>query len=406
MAAYLIAARTGWIFKTESVIIPAVLDAVSGAGWVRGLLPLINRLGHSLPPLLIARRLEQSPRKKWVLMSTSWLMVGCFLLWGALFSPWAAAVVPWKAAIFLAIYTVFFACVGVNSLAMNTLQGKLIPPTVRGRLMYVSSILGAISAIGCVLWLMPGWLRSDTPRFDWLFLFPGALFASAAIMVSCFHENPDRPANASQKHNCFVAAYQSLRDDQNFRKLAFVGLAAGSSILLFPHYQNLGLQHMRLDLSQLVWWVVVQNVGTGIFSIPMGAIADRGGNRLVLQIFLLGLAAAPAAAIAISLFAPSHWYALVFLLIGLTPIVIRTVQNFALEICRAQDHPRYLSTLNLCMAAPMVFAPLVGWCVDLFGFVAVYASVTAIIISGWCVTFTLIEPRKMDYPFVGDVDLL
>lgn len=39
--------RTAWIFKTESVIIPAFLDSISDAGWVRGMFRhstvLVNR---------------------------------------------------------------------------------------------------------------------------------------------------------------------------------------------------------------------------------------------------------------------------------------------------------------------------------------------------------------------------
>ncbi len=37
-----ITVRTGWIFKTESIIIPAVLDTLSGAAWMRGFLPMFS----------------------------------------------------------------------------------------------------------------------------------------------------------------------------------------------------------------------------------------------------------------------------------------------------------------------------------------------------------------------------
>jgi len=36
---YMILMRVGWIFKTESIIMPAVLDVIGGAGWLRGCLP-------------------------------------------------------------------------------------------------------------------------------------------------------------------------------------------------------------------------------------------------------------------------------------------------------------------------------------------------------------------------------
>ncbi len=407
MAAYQIVMRTGWIFKTETVIMPAVLDQISGIGWVRGLLPLLSRLGHGLVPFMMASHVEQAPYKKKILGTSTWLMFLCFILWFAMFTPLFVMDVTWKTIVFLSIYAVFFMCVGVNVLTLNTLQGKLIATTSRGRLMCVSGIVGAISAISCVLCLMPGWLQADNPRFDLIFLFPGILIALAAALAWCFDEKPDvQPKVRRKKKNGFVEVYEALRDDQNFRRLAYVALAVGCSILLFPHYQNLGLQGMRLELSQLMWWVVVQNVGTGIFSIPMGTIADRGGNRLVLQIFLLGLVAAPLLAVLLFYFEISQWYVFVFLLVGLTPVVIRTLQNFTLEICCKEDHPRYLSTLNLCLAAPMCFSPLVGACVDLFAPAVVFGCVAACVLAGWCVTFTLIEPRNSPHRIDRNRELL
>ena len=57
MVIYQVVMRTGWIFKTESVIMPAVLDVLSGNSDVlRGWLPFLNRFGQSVPPLLMARR--------------------------------------------------------------------------------------------------------------------------------------------------------------------------------------------------------------------------------------------------------------------------------------------------------------------------------------------------------------
>ena len=37
LALHQVVIRVGWIFKTESVIIPAFLDSIAGPGWVRGI---------------------------------------------------------------------------------------------------------------------------------------------------------------------------------------------------------------------------------------------------------------------------------------------------------------------------------------------------------------------------------
>ena len=56
--------RTGWIFKTESIIMPAVLDWLGGTGLLRGCLPMLNRFGQSVPPLLLSRRIKILGLKK------------------------------------------------------------------------------------------------------------------------------------------------------------------------------------------------------------------------------------------------------------------------------------------------------------------------------------------------------
>src|SRR5690606_37028761 len=70
LAVHHIVLRLAWIFKTESVIVPAFVDTIAGAAWVRSCLPVLNRLGQSVPPMIYAESLRAMPRKKWALVGT------------------------------------------------------------------------------------------------------------------------------------------------------------------------------------------------------------------------------------------------------------------------------------------------------------------------------------------------
>ena len=60
-----------------------------------------------------------------------------------------------------------------------------------------------------------------------------------------------------------------------------VAMAFGSSLALFPHYQALGRSNrLSLSFDNLMMWVVIQNMGTALFSLVAGPIADRRGNRI------------------------------------------------------------------------------------------------------------------------------
>ena len=82
-------------------------------------------------------------------------------------------------------------------------------------------------------------------------------------------------------------------------------------------------------------WVVTQNLGTMVFSLFAGPLADRFGNRFVLQFTLLGSIMTPLLAVVLSLLGPERGGSLfwiIFPTIGLTPVNIRLLTNYALEI--------------------------------------------------------------------------
>ena len=54
LVVYQVVLRAGWIFKTESVVMPHAADALDPSGLARGWLPLLNRFGQSVPPVLAA----------------------------------------------------------------------------------------------------------------------------------------------------------------------------------------------------------------------------------------------------------------------------------------------------------------------------------------------------------------
>jgi MFS family permease len=399
LALYQIVMRTGWIFKTESIIMPAVVDYISGAGWIRGCLPLLNRFGHSIPPVMLARQVKLQPRKKWMVFGTTTLMSALFLLLTWLFfMGFAERKAAWLPFVFLIIYAAFFVCIGINQLAFTTLQGKLVEANRRGRLLLVANTVGAVSAVLCAFVLLSRWLSDDGARFDLIFGFSGVLFGASALAMLFLVEPKDSFQQVAAAHpiHYFADAYRVLVNDRNFRLLAIVASLFGFSFMLFPHYQSLGLQTMNLPTRSLMWWVIIQNLGTGLVSIPIGSIADRYGNRLVLLLALLGIALAPALSIGL-LHSGSigvRLYGSVFVLVGMTPVVLRTLQNYTLEVSSPEDHAVYLSTLSLCMAGPMFLSPLAGYFIDRLGFEAVFLTIAGLIMTSWLLTFRLQEPRR------------
>jgi MFS family permease len=84
---------------------------------------------------------------------------------------------------------------------------------------------------------------------------------------------------------------------------------------------------------------------------------------------------------------------MVFILLALAPLVPTILINYSLEMCEAEDHPRYVSLVNLAMMPPFLLSPLVGGLVQAIGFRQVALASAVLMFLGTALTFWLDEPR-------------
>ena len=407
LAAHQIVLRVGWIFKTESVIMPAFLDQLAGAGWIRGFLPVLSRLGQGIPPLLCANYLRARRLKKRALAALAVLMGIPFLFLSLAWFVSGGVRQAWMPGLFLALYFVFFVLYGLYLVSFGTVQGKLIRPARRGYLLVLSTFWGAIPAMLVAFWLMPGWLDSSPPRWDYMFGFVGVCFLlSGWIALMPFEPGEDVSCTPADRPGALSDTLRVLRNDANLRSLVWVAVLFATGLIIFPHYQAFAreefgraeVERESLGLSgvQLVIWVVTQNVAVALFSLVVGPLADRRGYRLVLRLLIFGSAAAPAFAVSLvrlpnPLGADSFW--LVYVALGVTPLVHRALLNYALEICTPDAHARYQSIVTLGVVLPFLLSPAVGWLIDAIGFQPVFTATIVLILLSGLMTFHLEEPR-------------
>lgn len=398
MAAHLVLFRIGWVFKTESVIVPAFVDVMAGPGWVRGCLPVLNRLGQSVPPALLAERVKRMPYKRLALCGAMLGMGLLMLFEGVVCLGVDRLDYAWMPPLFLAVYTAFSAAAGMHQMAWGTTQGKLVLAHWRGRLFTVATCAGVIPSAALAWWLLDGWLARADGGFGLCFVTCGAVLCISAVValgLSESAETPFRDGGRTERH-WLADAWRVLAGDAPFRWLCLVAMLFGTVPILFPHYQSLARERLGLVGGDLAWFVVTQNLALGVVSLVTGPLADRRGNRAALRLLIFATAVTPLLAIGlvhIDAAMGRCFYWLVFAPLGLTPVTLKTLANYTLELAPPDDHPRYLSTISLCVLAPFLTSPVVGWLIDLTSYEAVLSVGAGIIVAAGVMTVWLVEPR-------------
>ncbi len=396
IALFQIFLRIGWIFKTETVIMPAVLDLIGGGGWLRGYLPMLNRFGQSIPGVLLSDQIRNLPRKKFALFLTTLAMGVCFLV---LAGVWAATDGKFvgMAWVFLIVYAIFFIATGLAQLLSNTLIGKLVVPTIRGKLAATSSIVGGTIAVLSAWFLLQRWLGESSGRFEWIFGFTGLAFCVAAVVSLTLSETVDtNPVEVKSIRSRLRCVLEPVKSDRNVRCLMILAGMFGMGIVLMPHYQNIARERLGLGLRSLIYWVIAQNIGASLLTIPLGWLADRAGNRIVLKLLMFMMCVIPLLALGLSRMGKTgeFLFPVVFFLLGLTPIALRFLTNYTLEMTSRENHPLYLSTLGLFVSVPvMASSVILGALVDIAGFETVFLTIFCFLLCGFGMTFQLIEPR-------------
>lgn len=408
LTAYHVVLRAAWIFKTEGVVMPAFLAAVAGPGWVQGLLPLLNRLGQSLPPVWCAGPLrDASLKKRWLMLTTGGMAVGA--------AAWAGLILVTEKAdgtlprgvgvpvVFLAGYTLFFVATGLNQVVFGTLQGKLIPATSRGKLMGRAGLFGSMTAVTAAVLFLGSWSGEVPGDFVVPFLLTAGGMAAACGLAGLAAETRDGRADDMGADDGLTEpkgpleplrdAWVAVRSDRDFAIACGCGVLFVGSQLIFPHYVTWAGRATGGVSGSLLLFLVCQNLGAGGTGLIVGAIADRAGNRRALRLAFAVSALTPLAAMGAAAVGTKAAFAGVFFLMGLMPVTFRTLTNYVLELVERTEHPRYVGTLRLAFAVPIVLAIPVGAAVDAVGHGPVFGATACVVGSAAVLIGFAREPR-------------
>jgi MFS family permease len=251
-----------------------------------------------------------------------------------------------------------------------------------------TGVLGAATAA----WLLG---RYDFP-YGYMLSFAAA---AAFIFISwIFLAFTREPAQVSQEQPLSQREYWRrlpaiLRNDANFRRYLLsqivmsIGGMAGGFLAVYA------VQRWQLPDSQAGSFTASMLIGQAVFNLLFGALADRKGHKLVVELSaMLGMTAVGLAGIAP---APG-WFHAVFALIGAsTAGFMLSGIMIVFEFSAPDVRPTYIGLNNTLIGAVSAVAPVIGgWLAGLVGYRWLFAVAFAIGLMGLALLrWTVREPR-------------
>jgi len=386
----------GSSFIAPSTILPLYVSHFTDSKLAIGLLSMLSTTGWLLPQLFTVNWIQRLPRKK-VAVVQAGLFTERLPLLLMVPAAWLATRAP---ALALALFFVLFAwhVLGAGAVAVSwqDMLAKVIPLDRRGRFFGITNfggtgtgVLGAAAAA----WLLG---RYDFPYGYML------CFAAAAILVfiSWFCLALTRePAQVSQEPAISQREYwrrlpATLRADRNFRRYLLSRIVITMGGMAVGFLAVYAVQRWQLPDSQAGSFTASMLIGQALCNLLFGALADRKGHKLVLELStLLG-----ALAVGLASLAPAPgWFYAVFALIGAsTAGFYLSGTMIAFEFSAHEARPTYIGLNNTLSGVAGAVAPLLGgWLAGAAGYRALFAVACVVGLAGCALLRSAVrEPRQ------------
>ena len=394
----------GISFVSVVTILPLFVRQMTDSSLAVGLVPALTHLGTLLPPLFIANRIERLPLQKWYLFWVACVERAPFLVLAALI-PWLGRANP------QVLLVVFFIALAVHNFAMGlnmpsyfNLFSKVIPANQRGGMWGIGGAISGLLALGGA-WLSGVLLgRYGFPdAYALNFLFAFIVLTLGIIGFRFVRELPttDRPPPIPMV-KYLRNAPALLRTDRGFGLLV-LSLMLGSFSLMAPaFYTAYALDRFDASYGTVALFTTLLMAGSTVANPILGLLADRQGNKLVLQI---GMLLAGAAAL-VALLGPSiEWMYLVFVLYSFS-LAGSNIGGFnmPLEFAPRAQVPTYSAVCMTSSAPIRALAPMLGGLMLSIGLGYWSVFLFTVVVSGMglgLLTAKVRDPRHEPVPRTG-----
>ena len=371
-------------FIFGSTVLSLYASYLTASATLVGLIPAIQGAAFFLPQLLMARRAEQLPRKKPLVLKISVMerMPYLFVALGIILWPNAP---KWLS---FAILTVSLAMAtgsaGLAHPAWKSMLAKVIRVERRGLLFGLSHALGGLLGIGGAAasrYMLTNYVYPTS--FGICFLFCFAFQVMGWICCSLNREPARQPSKQTLSTRDYWRHLPSvLRNNPNFAKYltsrSLITFGTMGTAFYVVHAREAFQITDAFAANLTIAALISQTASTPL----LGWLADRRGHKWLIELSAL----VGASAILLMLLAPDAlWlYAVLMLVNACSSGMSVAGLSITMEFSEPEDLPTFTALASTIVAGPVLLAPVLGgWLADVAGYNVLFIVALAFMSLGW-----------------------
>lgn len=359
-------------------VLPLIVERLSDARWLQGLIPAIYYAGWLLPALFVAPTVAARERRKpWLLAfglgeRLPYLALGLVAILAPGLPPEALL------GVLLGLFTVFSFSQGLNSIAWQDFVARIVPERRWGTFIGLNIGLGGVLGVGGAA--IAGLVLAGLP-------FPQSAGVLALICFACMMlsylflaliDEAPRPALPPQSIQSFLRGLGPLlRQDVIFRRYLICRGAISLGLVGHSFITAAALERFRPPDAEVALYTAALLGFQALGNVGLGALADRWGHKRVLVLSTgIGVAALLLAVVAPA----SSWFIPIFALVGASQAgFLLSGYTLVFAFSPPEDRPRYIGVANTALAPVAALSPLlVGWLTGVTGYGLVFALLALI----------------------------
>jgi len=349
-------------FSNINTVLPSFIATLTGSTIVIGLMVVAQEVGHVVPQMFTAYRVEDRKYEKPILM---WIITMRWISWGLLAVVTALFALDYPDLVLILLVVLFAAfslAGGVGSVVYADVFAKAIPTQKRGRFIGWKQLIGYTLAIGAgwvIAWILANPERIPYPQnYALLFLLAAVFLLIAFVGIAIVKEPPSTHERQTESLSESVRrAVHLTKVNKNFRRLLTTRGLTSVLLLSAPFFVLFALDDVGVSQAAIGLYLAAQMTGAALSNLLWGWLGDRFGNRSVIIGTSIAGLGAPLAALAALAIGPWPLY-VTFFLVGATMSGLRLgYANIILEM--APDHLRATCVALLgTLLAPLALLPL------------------------------------------------